>query len=141
MASPSSLITSHVKLPKLSIKKFNGDLTKWFTFWDFFDSSIHLNLSLSNADKFNYLNSFLESTATESIAGLSLTSANYEEAVATLKRRFGNTQLIVNKHMDALLKLPAVNSHHNFKGLKQLYDAVEVHERAPSTWSNCRLLR
>ena len=102
MVTPSSLITSHVKLPKLSIKKFNGDLTKWVTFWDSFDSSIHSNLSLSNADKFNYLNSFLELTAAESIAGLTLTSANYEKAVAILKRRFGNTQLIVNKHMDAL---------------------------------------
>ena len=31
LVTPSSLITSHVKLPKLSIKKFNGDLTKWVT--------------------------------------------------------------------------------------------------------------
>ena len=128
-ATPSSLTAPHVKLPKLSIKKFNGDLTKWVIFWDSFDSSIHKNLSLSNVDKFNYLNSFLESAAAESIAGLTLTSANYEEAVATLKRRFGNTQLIVNKHMDALLNLPAVNSHHDFKGLRHLYDSVEAHVR------------
>ena len=127
-----------MKLPKLSIKKFNGDLTKWVTFWDSFDSSIHSNPSLSNADKFNYLKSFLESTAAESIAGLTLTSAKYEEAVATLKRRFGNTQLIVNKHMDTLLNLPAVNSHHDLRGLRQLYDAVEAHMRG--TWSNRRLL-
>ena len=85
-------------------------MTKWFTFWDSFNSSIHSNLSLSNVDK---LNSFLESTAAESIAGLTLTSVNYEEAVAKLKRRFGNTQLIVNKHMDMLLNIPAVNSHHD----------------------------
>ena len=127
--TPSPSITPHVKLPKLSIKKFNGDLTKWVTFWDSFDSSIHSNLSLSNVDKFNYLNSFLESTAAESIAGLTLTSANYEEAVAILKRRFGNTQLIVSKHMDALLNLPAVNSHHDLKGLRHLYDSVEAHVR------------
>ena len=25
-----------VKLPKLSLKKFNGDLTQWVTFWDTF---------------------------------------------------------------------------------------------------------
>ena len=128
-ATPLSSITPRVKLPKLSIKKFNGDLTKWVTFWDSFDSSIHSNPSLSNVDKFNYLNSFLESTAAESVAGLTLTSANYEEAVATLKRRFGNTQLIINKHMDALLNLPAVSSHHDIKGLRHLYDSVEAHVR------------
>jgi hypothetical protein len=35
--------------------------------------------------------------------------------------------LIINKHLDALLNLPAVNSHHDLKGLQHLYDSVEVH--------------
>ena len=48
-------IASQVKLPKLSIKKFNGELTKWVTFWDSFNSSIHTNPKLSSVDKFNYL--------------------------------------------------------------------------------------
>ena len=52
-----------VKLPKLSLKKFEGDLTKWMTFWDTFKSSVHNNPSLSKIDKFNYLNSLLESAA------------------------------------------------------------------------------
>ena len=86
--TPTSSIARCVKLSKLSIKKFNGDLTKWVTFWDSFDSSIHRNPSLSCVDKFNYLNSFLESTATGSIAGLIFTSVNYKEAVATLKCHF-----------------------------------------------------
>jgi len=69
-AEPLSLTaTPRVKLPKLSIKKFGGDLMKWVSFWDSFESSIHQNSLLSNIDKFNYLNSFLESTASESIAG------------------------------------------------------------------------
>ena len=103
-----TVMSPRVELPKLSIKQFGRDLTKWATFWDSFDSAIHRNPNLSDIDKFNYLNSYLESTATEAIAGLTLTSANYEEAVATLQMRFGNTQLIVNKHMDALLYLPSV---------------------------------
>ena len=93
--STVTIPTSHVKFPKLLLRKFNGDITKWASFWDSFDSAIHSNPSLSSVDKFNYLNSFLESTAAESIAGLTLTAKNYEEAIAILKR-FGNTQLIVN---------------------------------------------
>ena len=42
-----------VKLPKLTLKRFNGDVTKWATFWDSFESSIHNNLRLSDVDKFN----------------------------------------------------------------------------------------
>jgi hypothetical protein len=118
-----------VKLPKLTIKKFDGDLTKWVSFWDAFESSIHNNSDLTDIDKFNYLQSFLESTAYEVVSGLTLTSSNYSEAVDTLKKRFGNPQLIINKHMDALLALPAVTSHSDLKGLRHLYDSVESHIR------------
>ena len=71
----------------------------------------------------------MESTAAESVAGLTLTSANYEEAVSTLKRRFGNTQLIVDRHMDALLNLTSITSHHDLRGLRCLYDSVEANVR------------
>ena len=99
------------------------------TLWDALESAIHNNPSLTDVDRFNYLKSYLESTASDSIAGLTLTSANYVEAIATLNKRFGSTQLIVNKHMDCLLSLPTVNSHHDVKGLRHLYDAVESHVR------------
>ena len=119
----------HVKLPKLSLKKFGGDLTKWTTFWDTFESAVHNNPTLTSIDKFNYLNSLLESVASEAISGLTLTSPNYEEAIATLKRRFGIKQLIVNRHMDLLLNLEAVTSQHNLKGLRHLFDMVESNVR------------
>ena len=125
-----SLIESRVKLPKISLKKFDGSLTKWSSFWDTYDSSIHQNPTLSSIDKFNYLKSLLESSASDAISGLSLTAANYEEAVAVLKKRFGNKQLIINKHMDALLNMEGVNSQHNLKGLRHLYNFVETHVRS-----------
>ena len=108
MTSHSHIPTTTVKLPKLVMKKFNGDFTKWATFWDSFESSVHNNSSLSDVDKFNYLNAQLEGHAPEAIAGLKLTSANYGEATAILKKRFGNKQLIITRHMDALLNTDAV---------------------------------
>lgn len=107
-ASTMNPYQPQVRLPKLTIKRYNGDLTKWLPFWDSFQSSVHDNPTLSNIDKFNYLTSFLESSAADAIAGLSITSANYEEASSTLKKCFGNTQSIVNKHMDSLLSIQAV---------------------------------
>jgi len=41
-----------VKLPKLTLRKFNGDLTKWMPFWDSYIFSIHENPGLSTIDKF-----------------------------------------------------------------------------------------
>ena len=100
---------------------------KWVTFWDAFNSSIHNNPSLSSVHKFNYLVSLLESSAAEAIAGLSITSANYEEAVSALKKRFGNSQLIINRHLEVLLGIGIVSSHHGIKDLQKLSDIVEAH--------------
>ena len=125
----SQTIVPQVKLPKLTMKKFNGDLTKWATFWDSYCSSIHSNPTLSSIDKFNYLSSLLDSTAAEAIAGLTPSDANYEEAVATLKRRFGNPQMIINRHIESLLNVTGVHSQHDIRGLRKLFDSVESHVR------------
>ena len=118
-----------VKLPKLSIKKFNGDITTWPTFWDSFQSAIHDNTDLTNIDKFNYLHLLLEPPASDAISGLKLTAANYVEAVDILKKRFGNKQRIISKHMDILLNLEPVTSQHDLRKLRQLYDLVESQVR------------
>lgn len=117
---------TQVKLPKLDL---DGDISKWPTFWDAFESSVHKNTKLAPIDNFNYLNSLLVKPATEAISGLSLTSANYEEAVAILKRRFGNKQLIINKHMDILLNISSVTSGLDIQALRQLHDLIESHVR------------
>lgn len=115
---------------KLSIKPFSGDLTQWTTFWDSFNSAIHENPTLSDIDKFNYLRSFLERSARESIAGLALTAHNYKEAISILQKRFGNTQQIISRHMDLLLNLEPVNAVHQLRNLRRLYDGVETHVRS-----------
>ena len=88
------------KLPKLTLKKFKGDIKEWIPFWDSYSSSIHDNPDLNKIDKFNYLTSLLESSAAEAISGLKITAANYDEAVEVLKQRFRNKQQIFNSHMD-----------------------------------------
>ena len=60
------------KLPKLTLPIFNGDNTKFRSFWDSFVSAIDNNPGLSVIDKFNYLNSLLGGIATRSIQGLTL---------------------------------------------------------------------
>ena len=119
-----------VKLPKLVPKAFNGDLNKWEAFWSTFESSIHLHPALSAVDKFTYLNSLLEGCAMRAVAGLKLTAANYTEAIDTLKKRFGNKQQIISRHMNTLLELESVASANNIKALQRLFDQVELQVRS-----------
>ena len=87
---------------------------------------------LSDIDKFNYLNSFLTGAACEAIVGLSLTSANYQEGIAILKKRFGNSQRIKAKHLDILMNIEPVILSRDLKALRKLHDVVESNVRSLS---------
>ena len=63
-----------------------------------------MNVHQTSIDKFNYLHSLLDKSAAAAMSGLRLTAANYEEAVSILRKRFGNRQKIVNRHVEALLE-------------------------------------
>ena len=106
-----------MRLPKISLPHFKGNPVYWTAFWDSYESAIHLNSSLSDVDKFNYLKSLLERSAYDAIAGLTLSSANYREAIDILKRRFGNRQMIISRHMDILLNLAPVTGDHDIHGI------------------------
>ena len=129
-SSSSVRRNTQVKLPKLELKKFGGDHSKWISFWDSFEASVHKNESLTAIDKFNYLNSLLERSVAETISGLSLGASNYEEAIDILKARFGNKQQIINRHMEILLNLESVTSHYHVRSLRQLHDTVESNVRS-----------
>ncbi len=81
------------KLPKLQLKNFGGKVCEWPEFWDSFSSSIDNNDQLSDVDKFAYLRGYLEGPAKSTIAGLSLTSTNYQCAIDLLKKRFDKKTL------------------------------------------------
>ena len=88
------------------LPKFSGEITKFKSFWDSFDSAVNKNAHLSSVDKFNYLHALLEGQAAQAIQGLTLSESNYQLAVEILHERFGKTQQIISAHMDELLKLP-----------------------------------
>ena len=118
-----------MKLPKLSLHSFSGEITQWLPFWDSFKSAVHSNDQLTGVDKSNYLKSLLTGTALECISGLTLSDANYQEAVAILEKWFGNHQRIIDRHMDQLLNVTAVKSANDLSALRRLFDQVETHVR------------
>ena len=87
--------TRHVKLPRLTIPPFDSELPAWTPFWESYQTAIHNNDDLADNEKFNYLQSFLQQAAPNSILGLALTAANYKLAVAILENCFENKQQII----------------------------------------------
>ena len=91
-AQPVSQNVVRATLPKLSLPKLRGDVTKWNTFWGSFQVAVHCNEGISNVDKFNYLNYILERVAARAIPGLTLSEANYDAAVKLLQERCNRPQ-------------------------------------------------
>ena len=126
--SPPTGIASRIWLPKLTTHPFDGDITKWTSFWDSFKSAIHNNNDLSEVDKYNYLQSLVECRARNAILGLTLTAANYKKTTQILQRRFGSRQWIISRHVNVLLNLDPVMST-SVKALRHLYDRIESNIR------------
>ncbi|KAM7283086.1 uncharacterized protein ISCGN_000249 [Ixodes scapularis] len=100
----------NVKLPKLELPKFNGELAEWQTFWDQFQSSIDQNPGLSLVDKFKHLKVYLVGRAESVVKGIPVTGDNYGTAVELLRKRFGQPSVIVNDHLTHLLNVKPITS-------------------------------
>ncbi|XP_037780314.1 uncharacterized protein LOC119576743 [Penaeus monodon] len=105
-SSPSKISSSNkmtnVKLPKLELPKFKGDVTLWQSFWDQFKTHVH-DSDIPVIAKFSYLQSLLEGDAKGVVKGLAHTEANYQIACDMLKERFGRPERIKFAHVQALL--------------------------------------
>ena len=131
--SHSSLISSesrssHAKLPKLTLKSFDGNPIEFQSFWDSFNAAVN-DTGLEKIAKFNYLKSYLKGQALQSISGLTLTADNYDEALNILKRRYGNKQLLISKNIENLLNITPVHSIGDIKRIRSVHDEIEVYAR------------
>ena len=117
-----------VKLPKIEIPCFDGDVSKFCSFWNLFESCVHNSSSLSDISKFSYLKTLLKGNALQSINGLQLSSENYGKAVDIIKDRFGRKEVIMKVLIDKLLNLPSVGCGEISK-LRYFYDHIESNVR------------
>ncbi|XP_053405674.1 uncharacterized protein LOC128559007 [Mercenaria mercenaria] len=116
------------RLPKISLPTFNGDILTWQSFWDSYESTIHMNNNLTDVQKFSYLKSQLEGKAAQVIEGFAMTNVNYIRAVDLLKERFGQQHKIMHVAMQSLLKLPAPSNR--VTSLRNFYDKMETFIRS-----------
>ena len=77
------------------------------------------------------MKSLLCDSAKSCISGLSLSSANYFEAIELLKQRYGNPQMLISAYMKRFVKLQlhVIKNNNDVFGLRKLYDQVESSAR------------
>ncbi len=75
-SSASTASNGGMRLPKLNLPRYNGDVTRYTSFWQRFESSIYNNDTISPVNKLNYLVNLLGETLHRTLAGLELTEEN-----------------------------------------------------------------
>ncbi|XP_043257983.1 uncharacterized protein LOC122400525 [Colletes gigas] len=115
-----------IKLPVIQLPSFDGNYNGWLKFRDTFLSLIHNNESLSDIQKFHYLDSSLEGCAARIIQSLGISDANYKIAWETLNARFQDSTALLRHHVHALLDITPVRKH-AASGLREFLDDAKNH--------------
>ncbi|GBO40560.1 hypothetical protein AVEN_251017-1 [Araneus ventricosus] len=121
------------KLPKIELKKFDGDAKNYLTFWRQF-RKIHEDSSIPNEDKFQYLLQAVvpKSKAARVVESFPETADNYQKAISQLQERFGRNNLLVQIYVRDLLSMVMKNAAtgRSKTDLPALYDELEAKIRA-----------
>ena len=121
---------SMIRLTKINVPKFNGDITNWPTFWEQFDVAINSKPKLTNSEKLAYLRQAVkDGPAKNTIEGLTGSGDNYPEAIACLRSRYDKPRLLHQAHVRAIVEFPSLKEG-NAKELRRLHEVLSQHLRA-----------
>ena len=117
--------TPFVKLPNTdAIPFFDGeDPLKWWEFWDVFECSIH-HTNLPNVQKLLILKQKMVGKAKAAIASYKSLNVNYNDAINTLLKRFGNEQIFKDALYAKLSGLQMTST--KIEHLRTMLDEIET---------------
>ena len=91
-----------VKLPKIEIPVFSGNILEFYQFWSLFESCVDSNPNLDSCSKLSYLLSLLSGDALLCLSGLPVIDSNYSVAKDLLRKRYGETHKLIQAHFRAI---------------------------------------
>jgi len=113
-----------VKLPQLSILKFSGNLLDWVIFKDTFLSLVGDSITIPNIQKLHYLLSAINGDAKRVIQHIPVSEQGFRVAWEILDERYENERLIINIHIDNIMKLSSLTSE-NASQSRQTVDTTK----------------
>ena len=129
-AASGPLESRGVKLPRIEVPTFDGNLLHWMRFWEQFEVAVHNKTNLSEAEKLVYLQHALKGgAAKQAIEGLSSSSEHYTEAIQCLKDRYSGPRLIHQAHVRMIVEAAPLKDGTG-RELRKLHDHVQQHLRA-----------
>lgn len=113
-----------VRLPKINLQIFDGDIDDWLSFRDLFTSLIHSNTDLPEVEKLHYLKGCLQGEPKSLIDPLKITKTNYQIAWDMLMQRYNNSKQLRKRQIQSIFMLPTL-ANETVSGLHALLDGFE----------------
>lgn len=120
---------TYAKLPPISIPEFDGSYERWTYFQETFNALVNNNASLSNVQKYYYLQNSLKASAAQLISSITVSDQNYHNAWQLLKDRYENKKALIHSHIKAIFEIPEVYKE-NHTNLRKFTDIFLVHARS-----------
>ena len=95
-----------MKLLKIEIQSFDGQLDLWSEFYENFQYAIYQNSSLSDIQNTTYLKSLLRGSVSSTIPRFKSSNENYSVPLNSLKECFDNKKLQIAVQRKICLKVP-----------------------------------
>ena len=119
-----------MKLPKIDVPTFDGNLLNCRSFWEQLYVSVHSRSNLADSEKLVYLrHSLKDGSAKHVIEGLSRSGEYYAEAIECLQSCCDHPRLIHQTHVRMILETPALKDGTG-RELRHLHDTLQQHLRA-----------
>ncbi|XP_055522538.1 uncharacterized protein LOC129716725 [Wyeomyia smithii] len=121
-AVPVQNIVPHtdIKLPRMNLPTFSGEILEWPSFFDLFDSAVHKNATLHDSQKLYFLKTNLVGEAAALLSHLRIEDANYRPALEKLKERYNKPLEIAAHHIHRFLSQQPMTSP-SAAGLRTLH--------------------
>lgn len=114
-----------VKLPPINIPSFDGRVDSWPIFYESFKANIHLNESLSDAQRIQYLTGKLTGPALKIIAGIIPSGENYASIWESLVKKYQDKRALGCHYMSILFNIkPATNNSSSLNSFAETFDAA-----------------
>lgn len=94
---------NEIRLPRIEVPKFDGEINKWPEFRELFCTMIHDNKKLNDVQRIQYLKTHVCGSAAEVIKHFQVNANNYSSAWNLLNRRYNNKKLLINNNLKRLL--------------------------------------
>ena len=111
---------SHVKLQKLHMSPFTGDIVDFARFWPQFTTEIDKS-NMNDISKFNYLIELCKGRPKNDILGLPHSSEGYLEAKRILQERYGKDTVVFKQLVFDLENLFPIRSMHQKREINEFY--------------------